>query len=57
MTFAVEAADLLLLARSRHPTDRERLLVSIIDLCDRDDIDEIIDEHLVHGRIVDRLKI
>ena len=24
---------------------------------DRQDIDEIIDEHLVHGRIVDRLKI
>ncbi|MDP1737625.1 MAG: DUF2336 domain-containing protein [Caulobacter sp.] len=41
MTFAVEAADLLLLAQSRHPTDRERLLVSIIDLCDRADINEI----------------
>ena len=24
---------------------------------DKDDIDEIIDEHLVHGRVVDRLKI
>mgnify|MGYP003576914510 CR=1 FL=1 len=24
---------------------------------DRDDIDEIIDEHLVHGRIVQRLRI
>jgi (2Fe-2S) ferredoxin len=24
---------------------------------DRDDIDEIIDEHLVHGRVVERLKI
>jgi (2Fe-2S) ferredoxin len=24
---------------------------------DRDDIDEIIDSHLVHGRVVDRLKI
>lgn len=24
---------------------------------DRDDIDEIIEEHLVHGRVVERLKI
>lgn len=24
---------------------------------DQDDIDEIIDEHLVHGRVVERLKI
>jgi (2Fe-2S) ferredoxin len=24
---------------------------------DQDDVDEIIDEHLVHGRIVERLKI
>ena len=24
---------------------------------DQEDIDEIIDEHLVHGRVVDRLKI
>ena len=24
---------------------------------DQQDIDEIIDEHLVHGRVVDRLKI
>jgi (2Fe-2S) ferredoxin len=24
---------------------------------DRDDIDEIIDEHLVNGRVVERLKI
>jgi (2Fe-2S) ferredoxin len=24
---------------------------------DRDDIDEIIDEHLVHGRVVERLKL
>jgi (2Fe-2S) ferredoxin len=24
---------------------------------DKDDIDEIIDEHLVHGRIVERLKV
>lgn len=24
---------------------------------DRDDVDEIIDEHLVHGRVVERLKI
>jgi (2Fe-2S) ferredoxin len=24
---------------------------------DRDDIDEIIDEHLVHGRVVERLRI
>ena len=24
---------------------------------DREDIDEIIDEHLVHGRIVERLKV
>ena len=24
---------------------------------DRQDIDEIVDEHLVHGRVVDRLKI
>jgi (2Fe-2S) ferredoxin len=24
---------------------------------DREDIDEIIDEHLVHGRVVERLKI
>ena len=24
---------------------------------DKDDIDEIIDEHLVHGRVVERLKI
>jgi (2Fe-2S) ferredoxin len=24
---------------------------------DRDDIDEIVDEHLVHGRVVERLKI
>jgi (2Fe-2S) ferredoxin len=24
---------------------------------DKEDIDEIIDEHLVHGRVVDRLKI
>ena len=24
---------------------------------DKDDIDEIIDEHVVHGRVVDRLKI
>lgn len=42
MTLAAEAADLLLLARSRHPTDRERLLTAIIDLCDRADIDEIV---------------
>jgi len=41
VTIAVEAADLLLLAKSRHPTDRERLLVAIIDLCDRADIDEV----------------
>jgi (2Fe-2S) ferredoxin len=24
---------------------------------DKDDIDEIIDEHLVHGRVVERLKV
>jgi len=24
---------------------------------DREDIDEIIDEHLVHGRVVNRLRI
>lgn len=24
---------------------------------DKDDIDEIVDEHLVHGRVVQRLKI
>jgi (2Fe-2S) ferredoxin len=24
---------------------------------DREDIDEIIDQHLVHGRVVDRLKV
>jgi (2Fe-2S) ferredoxin len=24
---------------------------------DREDIDEIIDEHLVHGRVVERLRI
>ncbi|MGV2481798.1 UNVERIFIED_CONTAM: (2Fe-2S) ferredoxin domain-containing protein, partial [Salmonella enterica subsp. enterica serovar Weltevreden] len=24
---------------------------------DREDIDEIIDEHLVHGRVVERLKV
>jgi (2Fe-2S) ferredoxin len=24
---------------------------------DRDDVDEIIDEHLVHGRVVERLRI
>ena len=24
---------------------------------DRDDIDEIIDEHVIHGRVVERLKI
>jgi (2Fe-2S) ferredoxin len=24
---------------------------------DRDDVDEIIDEHLVHGRVVERLKV
>jgi (2Fe-2S) ferredoxin len=24
---------------------------------DREDVDEIIDEHLVNGRVVDRLKI
>jgi (2Fe-2S) ferredoxin len=24
---------------------------------DRDDVDEIIDEHLVHGRVVERLKL
>ena len=24
---------------------------------DNDDIDEIIDEHLIHGRVVERLKI
>jgi (2Fe-2S) ferredoxin len=24
---------------------------------DRDDIDEIVEEHLVHGRVVERLKI
>jgi uncharacterized protein (DUF2336 family) len=41
VTFAAEAADLLLLARSRHPVDRERLLTAIIDLCDRADIDEL----------------
>lgn len=41
MTFATEAADLLLLAKSRHPVDRERLLTAIIDLCDRADIDEM----------------
>jgi uncharacterized protein (DUF2336 family) len=41
VTFAVEAADLLLLAKSRHPLDRERLLNAIIDVCDRAEIDEI----------------
>lgn len=41
MTIAVEAADLLLLARSRHPVDRERLLNAIVALCDRADIDEV----------------
>ena len=41
VTFAAEAADLLLLARSRHPVDRERLLTAIIDICDRADIDEM----------------
>lgn len=41
VTFATEAADLLLLARSRHPMDRERLLTAIVDLCDRADIDEM----------------
>lgn len=41
MTIAVEAADLLLLAKSRHPVDRERLLEAIVGLCDRAGIDEI----------------
>lgn len=41
MTIAVEAADLLLLARSRHPADRERLLDAIVALCDRADIDDV----------------
>lgn len=41
MTIAVEAADLLLLAKSRHPVDRERLLNAIVALCDRADIDEV----------------
>lgn len=41
MTIAADAADLLLLARSRHPTDRERLLNAIIAICDKADIDEV----------------
>ncbi len=41
MTIAVEAADLLLLAKSRHPVDRERLLDAIVGLCDRAEIDEV----------------
>ncbi len=41
MTIAVEAADLLLLAKSRHPVDRERLLDAIVALCDRADLDEV----------------
>lgn len=41
MTIAVEAADLLLLAKSRHPVDRERLLNAIVALCERADIDEV----------------
>ena len=41
MTIAVEAADLLLLARSRHPVDRERLLEAIVALCDRAAADDV----------------
>ncbi len=41
MTIAVEAADLLLLARSRHPVDRERLLNAIVVLCDSAALDDV----------------
>ncbi len=34
-TAAIEASDLMLLARSRHPADRERLLDQVVDLCAR----------------------
>lgn len=37
MNVAVNAENLLDLARSRTPADRERLLLSVIDLCDRPD--------------------
>ncbi|MFZ5668089.1 MAG: DUF2336 domain-containing protein [Pseudomonadota bacterium] len=41
MTTAIDANDLLLLARSRHPADRERLLDAVIGLCDQADADEV----------------
>ncbi|MDP1632155.1 MAG: DUF2336 domain-containing protein [Caulobacter sp.] len=41
MTIAVEAADLLKLAKSRRPVDREQLLAAIITLCDKAELDEI----------------
>lgn len=41
VTTAVDPNDLLLLARSRHPADRERLLDAVILLCDQADADEV----------------
>jgi len=41
VTIPSEVQDLLLLARSRRPADRERLLDAMISLCDRAENDEI----------------
>ena len=37
MSFAAKTDELLNLARSRAPADRERLLLAIVDLCDAGD--------------------
>ncbi|WP_342745815.1 DUF2336 domain-containing protein [Caulobacter mirabilis] len=41
MTTTLDAQDLLLLAQSRHPADRERLLVEVVDLCDAAEADAL----------------
>jgi uncharacterized protein (DUF2336 family) len=41
VTITADAADLLQLARSRHPGDRERLLDAIVGLCDSAGADEV----------------
>lgn len=41
MTVTLDPQDLLLLAQSRHPADRERLLVEMVDLCDAAEADAL----------------
>ena len=46
MTAVVRADDILLLAQSRAPGDRERLMIALADLCAQSDTNGLADESI-----------